>query len=292
MVWGVCQAPALGYDLARYQLTQPAKSLPWVASVKLGIKWGIAKTWHGRWFQGTESSLLAGARDAGVRALGRYAWLLPDEDISMQAGAWCDPRIDRLDLPLMIDWEHPATKLRGRALVAKLDEAIQRVSDRLGKRPLLYTGQWYWDSWCSNVDSQIAAECPLVLAAYPRKRAQGLQYREAVEQVCAGFMPAIPLPWKQRGLQPVIWQFDGDGGLYLPGEMAETKGLDVDVNIADWPRLCALADIAPDTVPETPTGKSNPNFTAVREPIALETTGPATPLGWADRAERDRDADD
>jgi len=238
--WGICGDPAIGFDLATWQGTDIA----WAASIALGVKWSIFKSWHGTSPVATAAPQIDGARAAGVAVLGRYAWLLPDVSIDAQVKAWCAiPRSPR-DLPLTIDWEHPDTTLRGRALVAKLERAVSMVADATGELPIVYTGEWYWSGYCQNIDSEIVAACPLHLAAYPRKASTGLRYREAVAEVCGGAMPAVPLPWRSRNIEPVSWQFDGDHGLYLPS-LSTAEGGDVDVNVAAWARLLELTRPSP-----------------------------------------------
>lgn len=194
----------------------------------------VCKTWHGSGRLTSAALQLAGARAALVPLVGAYAWMLPDQDLAAQIDAWCDPTADRGDLPLVIDFEEPGVMARGASLLARLEYAIERVSDRLGQRPIIYTGEWYWRGYLGNLDSPIAASCPLWLAAYPRKATTGTRYRQAVAEVCGGKLPAVPRPWSDRGLTPVLWQFDGDHGLTLPG------GADVDVNTAAWSELLAL----------------------------------------------------
>lgn len=277
MTWSLCSDPAIGYDVAHWQ----GRIIPWADARKLGVRWAVAKTWHGRGIVASQLEQLEGARIAGIELVGRYAWMLPDSDLDMQIAAWTASPMARGELPITIDFEEPGTAARGPALIARLEHVIERVSDRIGCRPILYTGAWYWTGYAQGLDSQIAAECPLWLAAYPRKSASGTRYQEALTEVCGGVMPAVPRPWKDRGLEPVAWQFDGDKGLVLP------NGVDVDLNTAAWTRLRALAgrdtDPAPPpppdsdgpTIPDTPTSKSSQRLQAVNASIF---DGPATPL--------------
>jgi len=274
--WNACTDPAIGLDVSHWQ----GRIIPWAEARAAGVQWAVAKAFHGRGVVGGHLEQLEGARVAGVEPIGRYAWMLPDSDLDMQIGAWCATALGRGELPLTIDFEEPSTAARGRALIARLEHVIERVSDRLGRRPIVYTGQWYWQGYCQGLDSQLVAECPLWLAAYPRKAATGTRYREAVAEVCGGVMPAIPRPWADRKIEPVMWQFDGDHGLTLPG------GVDVDVNTAAWTELLALAgrdtlpappDSDAPTWPGTPSGKakSSDRLRAVDAPII---DGAATPL--------------
>lgn len=246
MTWGVCTDPAIGFDLAHWQGT----SVQFAAAQQLGLRWACAKTWHGSHIVASAALQLAGARAVDLEATGRYAWLLPDDDLERQANAWCSIDREQRELPLTIDWEHPDTKLRDRPLVTRLEWCIEAVSDKIGERPILYTGEWYWSGYCGNLDSEIVASCPLWLAAYPRKSVTGTRYQDAVAEVCGGVMPRVPVPWRTRNLEPIAWQFDGDKGLYLPG------GADVDVNVAAWARLLQLVKGGPPqpgpTFPTTP----------------------------------------
>lgn len=267
--WGVCREPWLGYDLAHWQST----SIPWVAARELGIGWAIVKRWHARGIVASAEVQLRTGHEAGIEALGEYAWCLPDQDLDAQIAAWTVSRSSLVNLPLSIDWEDPTTTARGGKLVARLEYVIERTSDRIGCRPIIYTGEWYWKGYCLDVDSEIAASCPLWLAAYPRKNANATRYRDAVAEVCGGVAPAVPRPWRDRGIDPIAWQFDGDKGLYLP------NGVDCDVNIADGSALRALLSrlvdtlpapapsSGPPTMPQTPTSRSSQRMPAVREPM-------------------------
>jgi hypothetical protein len=238
ITWGLCANPAIVLDVSHWQ----GIDIDFATCRDLGVEGVIAKTWHGRSTVMSGQVQIDSARHYGVPTLGRYAWMLPDNDLDLQIGAWYLAR-EADELPLMIDFEEASTKLRGPALITRLEYVIAKVSDRIGCRPLLYTGQWYWAGYCGGLDSQLAAECPLVLAAYPRLGVTGLRYHDAVNAACEGTPPAVPRPWAERGIAPLGWQFDGDGGLYLP------KGIDTDVNVFDATRLRDLRLGTSDTDP-------------------------------------------
>lgn len=234
--WSVCSDPLIGVDVSHWQGT----AIDWAALRAAGVGWAVVKAWHGRSVVNSWAQQFAGAARAGVELVGRYAWWLPDADLSMQVGAWTGGPFGRGDgrgeLPLTIDVEEAGTRLRGRALLDPLEALVSRVADRIGQAPILYTGDWYWRDFLGDLDSPIVAACPLWLAAYPRKSTGGTRYREAVAEVCGGALPRVPRPWADRGLAPVAWQFDGDRGLVLP-----TTGADVDINTAAGAQLRALA---------------------------------------------------
>jgi len=267
MTWAACVDPAIGFDLAHWQGTD----IPWEESIHLGCEWMIAKTWHGRGLVKTAHPQIDSARAAGLSVLGRYAWILPDDDLDAQVRAWLSIERERDELPLTLDWEHPDTKLRGRPLLDRLEYVVEKVSDAVGERPIVYTGEWYWVGYCGDLDSAIVASCPLHLAAYPRMSATGTRYHDAVAEVCGGVMPRVPRPWRERAFDPTSFQFDGDGGLYLPST-ADGKKIDVDVNVAARTRLLALV-----------AGKIRHE----QEPTQPDTA--ANPIGWQDRAEADRE---
>ena len=266
MTWAACADPAIGFDLAHWQ----GIDIPWKESMRLGCEWMIAKTWHGRGLVKTAQPQIDSAREAGLSVLGRYAWILPDEDLDAQIRAWTSIKREWDELPITLDWEHPDTKLRGRALLDRLEYVVEKVSDAIGERPIVYSGNWYWIGYCGDLDSEIAASCPLHLAAYPRKSADGTRYRDAVNEVCGGVMPRVCRPWRERAFDPLSWQLDGDGGLYLP-PTKDGKKIDVDVNVAARTRLLALVTDGP---PRREHGPTQPDTAA-------------NPIGWETRAERD-----
>lgn len=269
MTWALCDPAdsAIGLDLSHWQGTE----IPWAESMELGVEWAVSKTWHGRGLVQTARPQLDSARSAGMETLGRYAWLLPDEDLNAQVRAWTSIPREWDEVPLTIDFEEPSTKLRGRALVEKLEYVVSEVSQRTGELPEVYTGEWYWVGYCNDLDSEVVASCPLWLAAYPRKNTTGTRYREAIAEVCGGVMPRVPRPWRDRAFDPIAYQFDGDRGLYLPrvGAPGAASAIDVDVNVGSRSRIHALLP--------------RPR----REPAPTFPDTPANPIGWETRAEAD-----
>lgn len=253
--WSLCKDPGIVLDIAHWQ----GSKIPWSDARALGVRGVIAKTWHGAGVVKSNVEQLETARAAAMPLLGRYGWFLPDSDLKAQVAAWTSIARASDEIVLTIDHEEPGTQLRGRELVNRLEFVIEAASDKLGERPVVYTGEWYWKGFCGDIDSQIVAECPLHLAAYPQKSAMGTRYQEAVAEVCGGIMPRVPRPWRDRGIEPISWQFDGDRGLYLP------HGVDVDVNVVAWERLFAMV-------------KGSPQVTT--ELLSRLDSCAATPLGW------------
>lgn len=243
--WTLCDPAerALGLDIAHWQGTD----IPWEPTAKLGIEWVIAKTFHATGRVKSAEIQLEGASKLSL-ICGRYAWWLPRVDTKMQAAAWAQIE-SRFHLPVMIDVEEPDVDVRGAPLLRRLEELIQRLADAIGRLPIIYTGAWYWREWLGNLDSEIVASCELAHAAYPRKAAMGLAYHDAVDEVCAQTPPVLAAPWALRKIQPLIWQFDGDKGLFLPSGTGVVSGVDVDVNTAARTRLRGLIAALRDTDP-------------------------------------------
>lgn len=275
--WDLCDPEdrSIGLDVSHWQPRDP-----WRGVKELGVEWGIIKAWHGRYVVDTNVDQVENADEAGIIS-GRYAWLLPDSSLDLQLGAWCGkPNTDAISLT--IDFEETSTTLRGQKLVSVLERAIEVCSDRMGRRPIIYTGNWYWVDYCKNVDSEIVSTCELHLAAYPRKNASGDRYRDAVAEVCGGVAPATPRPWRERGIQPWAWQFDGDKGLYLPG----SHGGDVDVNVASRKKLLSMAGLA--TAPTDPAPAPETLRTASDESMGAGTPNAAASPIRAGGGDEDR----
>lgn len=250
ITWDLCAEgnQGLGVDVSHWQGTK----LDWAKMFDLGLEWAVAKAWHGTGALSTDDVQLEAAR-RNKFLTGKYAWLLPKNSILDQIASYEIPANDCL--PLTLDWEEPDVPFKGKRLVALLEEAIERTADKTGRLPIIYTGEWYWADHCADVDSELVASCPLWFAAYPRlANATGVRYRDAANEACGGTAPRIPRPWRERGLTPTLWQFDGDKGLVLPTGVLPTgdsaTGGDVDVNMASRARIARLVpSLAPKITP-------------------------------------------
>lgn len=143
-----------------------------------------------------------GVRDAGL-LLGSYWAFHPELDPEAQARRYFE-LAGTCDLPPTIDWELcdgvAHTTIIARAL------AFLHATETLWKRPCtIYTGKWYWTAIGSPTGDEFASRA-LWIAQY------GLRASK------------YPDAWAQRDW--TLWQFDGDGGLRLPG---------VDADFDWWP---------------------------------------------------------
>lgn len=112
------------------------------------------------------------------------------------------------DLPLAIDVEAPATNWP-LLWVYNLKDCLRVVEDRVGRKPLIYTGNWYWDRYVGGVfpDTRWAAAYDLWLAEYVDESQIGL-----------------PTPWRQSGW--TFWQYTSSGD--APKYGCGGSGLDLD----------------------------------------------------------------
>lgn len=248
--WNLCNPDkrCLGIDVSPWQ--GKGETIDWDALYALSVRWMIAKWFHAGKKVDTTDGHVNGARGAGMLA-GRYVWWMPSLDDVMQVDAWCTawdalPYAD--DFPLTVDVEEPNTPVKGTALAERLYTLLTRVKQNTGRAPIVYTGDWYWREWLADLVDLRFCEFRNWHAAYPRKMSTGIDYEGALREVCGGNAPRLAAPWREAGEDPFAWQFDGDGGLYLPkgvkdvknGARAVVSGVDVDVNGADLDQVYSM----------------------------------------------------
>jgi GH25 family lysozyme M1 (1,4-beta-N-acetylmuramidase) len=231
----------IGVDLARYQQKVDFPSLV-VAGVEFAfIKCAGGATWVDPKFKENWQA------SKGILPRGAYLWFT-DEDPFLQADhviSALDAAGDRGELTIAVDFEWTDTKFRGQALLDRLRSCLARIHAVTGKPPILYTGNYYWVSWASNLDAQDIVEMyPLWLAQYPRLHIDNVRECGTAPPVLPP--PNCPKPWSSRNLKPLVWQFDGDHGCVLP------NGIDADFNEYlgdDFDGFCGKTESMPETMP-------------------------------------------
>lgn len=209
----------IGVDVARYQ-----QKVDWAGLVVAGVEFAWIKcAGAGTWIDPRFKENWQASKDVLPR--GAYIWFT-DEDPFLQADhviKVLDDAGDRGELTIAVDFEEPKTVYRGSVLLDRLRSCLARINAVTGRPPVLYTGNYYWQAWANDIDAQDIVEMyPLWLAQYPRVHISNV--RECGIHPPVLPPPNCPKPWRTRGLDPLVWQFDGDHGCIMP------NGIDADFN--------------------------------------------------------------
>lgn len=205
----VCAAgPTLdGIDVSAWQET-----VDWTKVKNAGIDFAFIRVSDGLGYVDAYfPANWAGAKQAGI-VRGAYQFVRFDEDIIAQADLLVAKvgTLGETDLPPVIDVE--STDGQSPAVIAqKVGQWIERVEQKTGKRPIIYTGKYFWND---NVGSSAFADDPLWIPQYG--------------PVC----PDLPDPW-------TTWAFfqTSDKGS-VPGV---SGNCDVNLFNGDMAALLALA---------------------------------------------------
>jgi lysozyme len=159
----------------------------------------------------------AGAKNAGL-IRGVYQFFEPGGDAVAQANLLLSKIGGALgpdDLPPMIDVEVTGSQTPA-TVNSKIHQWIDKVQAATGKKPLIYTGTWFWDP---NVNSSDFASYPLVESYY-----------------CSNCCPNLPKPWSKW----TMWQYSSTGS--VPGI---SGNVDLDKFDGTLAQLQAIAGGAP-----------------------------------------------
>jgi lysozyme len=209
----------LGTDLSHWQGKPDFDKLK-----AAGIKFAISKATDGVSVHDTFASDWANSKGKVYR--GAYTWFKPEIPWQAQADKFIETvgPLEDDDLPLAVDFEQ-TTKIVGAPLLKAITDYVRYIAEKTGRRPILYTGKYYWMQFVQDLDAPDLVEiCDLWHAEYPRSSAHGVQYDAALAALKS---PHPAKPWASRNIPPKLWQFDGDGGLTLP------DGTDADFNRFD-----------------------------------------------------------
>ncbi len=148
-----------GIDVSEYQET-----IDWNQVAASGIKFAIARKSYGTGhIDATFPANWDGMKAAGI-VRGAYQWVRPGQDIQAQADIMINAvgKLGPGDLPAMADIEEAGTLTKA-AYAAKVQQWLDLVEQGTGKRPMIYTGSYFWDA---NVASNNFQSYPLIDAAY------------------------------------------------------------------------------------------------------------------------------
>ena len=153
-----------GIDVSSYQ----GKSIDWSKVAAAGNRFAIVKVSEGdKVLDPTRMIDLSGAKAAGLYT-GIYHFAHPASgDGATQAQKLFDNCGGTMpDLPPALDLESTGG-LGSEAVLAFTRDFIEACEALFGKKPLLYTGSWFWTALGSDgVNATDIAECPLWTAEY------------------------------------------------------------------------------------------------------------------------------
>lgn len=237
----VQEAPALpagfaisGIDVSSHDHAR-GKTLDWVAEAANGLDFAYVKATEGfTYVNPYYGSDYASAKRAGIYT-GAYAYGRPDlGDPIGQADHFVDTMQwaqDGLTLPPFLDMEWPygglklpaCYRLAPEEMVAWMHSFLQRVEERIGVAPIIYTNVNWWNP-CTNKDSSFAG--------------YGLDISS-----CKGSPPSVP-GW---GANWTFWQYD------IP-DCGRGISRDYDVFHGNRDQLAALAGRTPEARTGSVTG--------------------------------------
>src|SRR5581483_4573767 len=202
-----------GIDVSEYQ-----GNINWSQVKASGREFAIIRTGDGMYQDPYFSQNWSGAKAAGL-IRGVYQFFEPGEDPVAQANLMLSMMgsIGPGDLPPMIDVEVTGGQ-SGATITSKIHQWVNTVQAATGRKPLVYTGTWFWDP---NVGSADFASYPLVESWY-----------------CSSCCPNLPNPWSDFAM----WQYSSTGA--VPGisgnvDLDKFKGTMADLQLLaggslDW----------------------------------------------------------
>ena len=146
-----------GIDVSYYQ-----GNVDWSA-VAGDVDFAISRVNHGGFFDPEFDANWAESRDAGL-IRGAYQYFDPGGDPVAQATTVIDAigALEPGDLPPVIDVES-TDGLGPAAIAANVDTWISLVEGAFGRRPIIYTGSYFWND---NVGTDAFVDHPLWIAHY------------------------------------------------------------------------------------------------------------------------------
>jgi len=206
-----------GIDVSRYQ-----PKVDWAKVKAAGVAFAVPKASQSNWADPMFATHWAGAKSAGLLR-SAYHFFVPDMDPLKQAAAYLKALgSDPGDLPPVLDVE---AKTTNPAQLAKdAEKWLAEVEKQLGKRAVIYTAAWYWNSTMliGGKYPAWASERPVWVAAYPVKDGT-----PTLEQIAQGkYKPLLPKGWDKWA----FWQYSERGrvdGVANP----DGKPANVDLNV-------------------------------------------------------------
>ncbi|MBK7857357.1 MAG: hypothetical protein IPJ65_01785 [Archangiaceae bacterium] len=216
-----------GIDVSKYQ-----GNINWAAVAASGKAFAITKLSQGSSLDPTFVQNWNGIKAAGM-IRGAYQWFLPNADPIAQADLAVHVlgRLGPGDLPLMADVEASAPYPSPSVYAQRLRTWVDRVTAGTGKKPIIYTGYYYWASALGNNAS--FRDLPLAHAQYT-----------------LAACPRIPDAWSRW----TIWQYRGGGVAGIPDGRSPGVSGAVDQDrfngtLADLKAFAGVSSAPPPTAP-------------------------------------------
>lgn len=237
-----------GIDVSKWQ-----GDVKWPALSQAGLVFAFARVSDGLHRDGFFEANWPGMRKAGL-IRGAYQFFRAGQDPILQAELLLSQvrRLDAGDLPPVLDLEESDGQ-NAATVLERAREWLRHVEERLGRKPLIYTGRHFWDSLEAG---QAFSDYPLWVAHYNLTISQ----------------PQLPQGWARW----TFWQYSASGRLPgIPG--------DVDLNRfnGSLEELHALAGLPGTGRPPAPRPAAEASMlqAQVKPPPAERTAPPGpTPL--------------
>jgi len=156
----VCAAGATveGIDVSVWQ-----GSVAWQSVANAGIDFGIARVSYGTSVDSWFDKNWTGMKSAGLLR-GGYQFFLPNQDAIAQADVMINAMgpLGPGDLPAVMDLEDTGGQSAS-TIIAKLKQWLAHVEAGTGKKPIIYTGKYFWQD---NVASHDFGDYPLWIPNY------------------------------------------------------------------------------------------------------------------------------
>jgi MYXO-CTERM domain-containing protein len=239
----------LGIDISSYQHNAP---IDW-ATVAKNRRFVIVKATEGTGYTNKYwADDVKQARAAGM-IVGSYHWLHYTSTGAAQAQHFLSATggIPDGDLPPMLDVEEPNDSATPAQRVAHMKEWLDTVEQATGRKPMIYSGSWYWDGYLGSPKG----------------------YGGVYPIAWANYNPGCPsIPDDFPGID--IWQYKGGTGT-TPGI---SGACDQDKYYGDEGALLALANGGPDFEGKS-LGKGGQSYPIVSDgPVTVEQG--QTVKGW------------
>ncbi len=178
-----------GIDVSSWQ-----GDINWDAVAGSGIRFAIVRIGDGTYRDRTFASNWSNARRVGL-IRGAYQFFEPQQDPVVQADIVVAAvgRLGAGDLPVVCDVEAPNPGVSPATYVARLRTWVDRVEAGTGRRPIIYTGRYYWD--------------PFVASSYFPQNGYPLWHAQYTSASC----PNINDRWHDW----LMWQYTSSGS--VPG---------------------------------------------------------------------------